>query len=121
VAAVVAALRRVPVAPEPRLPAPAPFAPPQPSLLATPRPTAIVKGRREITSLLDQACEEFWLLRLSYVGSNGRSTELTVEPTEIDGRRLWANCFPRGNEEEFVIDRIEWVRVLTEAEEGWLG
>lgn len=121
VVAVVAALRRAPVAPEPRLPAPVPFAPPQPTLLDTPRPTAIVKGRREITSLLDQACEEFWLLRLSYVGSNGRSTELTVEPTEIDGRRLWANCFPRGNEKEFVIDRIEWVRVLTEAEEGWLG
>ena len=121
VAAVVAALRRVPVAPEPRPPAPAPFAPPQPSLLDTPRPTAIVKGRREITSLLDQACEELWLLRLAYVGGNGRSTELTVEPCEIDGRRLWANCFPRGNEKEFVIDRIEWVRVLTEAEEGWLG
>ncbi|MDP1806006.1 MAG: helicase-associated domain-containing protein, partial [Acidimicrobiales bacterium] len=117
----VAALRRVPVTAEPRPPAPASLAPPQPSLLDIPRPSAIVKGTREIALLLDQACEEFWLLRLSYVGSNGRGTELTVEPTEIDGRRLWANCFPRGNEREFVIDRIEWVRVLTEAEEGWLG
>lgn len=117
----VATLRRVPVTAEPRPPAPALLAPPQPSLLDTPRPSAIVKGTREIALLLDQACEEFWLLRLSYVASNGRGTEFTVEPTEIDGRRLWANCFPRGNEKEFVIDRIEWVRVLTEAEEGWLG
>jgi hypothetical protein len=121
VAALVAALRRVPVAAEPRPPAPAQFAPPQPSLLDTLRPTAIVKGTGEIAFLVEQACDELWLLRLSYVGSNGRSTEFTVEPTEVDGRLLYANCFPRGNEKEFIIDRIEWVRVLTEAEEGWLG
>lgn len=120
-AAVVAALRRTPVAAAtpPRPPAPAPL--PQPSLLDAPRPTAIVKGSREIASLLEQACDELWLLRLSYVASNGRSTELTVEPTDIEGPLLYANCFPRGNEREFVIDMIEWVRVLTEAEEGWLG
>lgn len=122
-AAVVAALRRAPVAadPHPLAPAPTPMAPPQPSLLDPPRPTAIVKGTYEIALLVEQACDEFWLLRLSYLGSNGRGTELTVEPTEVEGRRLYANCFPRGNEKEFVIDRIEWVRVLTEAEERWLG
>jgi hypothetical protein len=118
VEAVVAALRKA-VAPQPRQPAP--VAPSHPSLLDTPRPSEIIKGAGAIGEVLDVACDEFWLVRLSYVGSNGRSTELTVEPTEVAGRHLYASCFPRGNERDFLIDRIEWVRVLTEAEEGLLG
>jgi predicted DNA-binding transcriptional regulator YafY len=85
------------------------------------RPTQIAKDPWAVRALLDAACEEFWLVRLSYVDSQGRSSELTVEPTDVEGDRLYANCFPRGNQRTFVIDVVEWARVLTEAEEDQLA
>ena len=129
--AVVAELRRKPVAP-PRAAehppvAPAPVRPqltlagvPSPSS-SSPRPAEIVKGPRAVRALLGQACEEYWVVRLSYLSTNGRGAELTVEPTDLDGRHLHAVCFPQGDERSFIVDRIEWVRVLTEAEEAFLS
>ncbi len=121
---IVADLRRTP------LPVAAPPAAPpvdpeslrwlQATLSGTERPTGIAKGSREVRSLLDMACEEYWVIRLSYVHSNGHASEITVEPTDINARNLHATCFPRGDERRFVVDRIEWVRVLTEAEEELL-
>ena len=128
--AVVAELRRRPVV-EPRPPEHPPLAPapvPRHLTLAGPpssppaaRPAEIVKGPRTVRALLGQACEEYWVVRLSYLNTNGRSTELTVEPTEVDGHQLHALCFPRGDERSFVLERIDWVRVLTEAEEAYLS
>lgn len=124
-ATIVAELRRKPLPAEPSVSrppasivAPARWPPPAPS--ETFRPYAIVKGPRAIRALLDQACEEYWVVRLSYVSAKGHSTELTVEPTDVNGRRLYAACFPRGNDRTFTIARIEWARVLTEAEEELL-
>ncbi len=115
---IVADLRRAP-APQPAAPAAAPLG--QPSLpLGPDRPTAIVKDQRTIRALLDGACSEYWVVRMSYVGTNGHASELTVEPTDLDGRHLYATCFPAGNERRFRLDMIEWARVLTEAEEDLL-
>ena len=82
------------------------------------RPTEIAKGPRAVRSLLADACDEYWLVRLSYAEDNGHSSELTVEPIEMDAANLYAECLPDANEERFLIDRIEWARVLTEAEEA---
>ncbi|HEV2759929.1 MAG TPA: helicase-associated domain-containing protein, partial [Acidimicrobiales bacterium] len=128
--AVVAELRRRPVV-EPRRPEHPPLPPAPvprshltvagpPSSRAVPRPAEIVKGPRAVRALLGEACEEYWVVRLSYLNTNGRGTELTVEPTDLDGHQLYAICFPRGDERSFVVDRIDWVRVLTEAEEAYL-
>jgi hypothetical protein len=121
VASLVAELRRVPVAPA-RLPAPPPrsIGLPQPTLLSALRPTEIVKDPASIRALLSEASDELWLVRLSYVNSQGHSTEVTVEPSDVDHHRLSARCFPRGNSRTFVLDLIEWARVLTEAEEDLL-
>jgi len=97
---------------------PSPWA--QPTLTYTRKPTEIVKDPRALRVMLAQACEEYWLARLSYVASNGHATEITVEPTELDGRNLYASSVPDGNERRFVVDRIEWARVLTDAEEDLL-
>ena len=120
--AVVAELRRRPVA-EPRPADHPPLAPASapPPRLTSLRPAEIVKGPRAVRSLLAQACEEYWVVRLSYVDGDGRSSELTAEPTDLDGHHLHAICFPRGDERSFVVDRIDWVRVLTEAEEAYLS
>lgn len=115
--ALVAALRRAPVVSDAPPPGPAPTPRPRTSLLDTPRPVEIVKVARQIRQLLEQACDQYWLVRLGYVNDRGRSTELTVEPIEIDTMHLYAPCFPAGDERQLVVDRIEWVRVLTEAEE----
>jgi len=118
-AAVVAQIRRTP------LPAPAPAAPAiqpwsQPRLVGADRPAEIAKGPRAIRSLLAAACDEYWLVRLSYVDGAGRASELTVEPIETDGGNLYAECLPEGDEQRLVIDSIEWARVLTETEERML-
>ncbi|MDQ6726787.1 MAG: helicase-associated domain-containing protein, partial [Actinomycetota bacterium] len=129
ITALVAALRRRPLpttAPPTTAPPMRPARTPEPGLMPEPRlmeidrPTLIAKDPRAIRGLLGEACEEYWVVRLSYVGDGGRSTELTVEPTDIEGRALYAACFPRGDERTFHVDRIEWVRVLTEAEEELL-
>ncbi len=125
--AIVVELRRKPPPPAaaspkgpaaPGSPAPTPWA--QPVLADILRPTDIIRDPRAVRALLGQACDEYWLARLSYVGSTGHATEITVEPTELDGRHLYAHCFPMGNERTFVIDRIEWARILTDAEENLL-
>jgi hypothetical protein len=115
--AVVAALRRAPVAPEGPPPAPALTPRPGPSLLDTPRPAEIIKVPRLIRRLLEEACDEYWLVRLGYINDHGRSAELTVEPIEVDTVYLYGTCYPDGDDRQLVVDRIEWVRVLTEAEE----
>jgi len=125
-AAVVAQLRRTPVAPP--VPPPAPPAPAQqPALYAVPpisssaaRPTDIAKGSRAVRQLLSAACDEFWLVRLSTVDTRGRQVELTLEPTDMDGRYVYGDTFPDGDEESLIIDLIQWARVLTHAEEALL-
>ena len=116
--ALVADLRRVPVtsvAQPPPVPARVPSRPP--SVPDTRRPAHIIKAPREVRQVLELACDEYWLVRLGYVNDHGRSIELTVEPIEGDAIHVYATCFPGGDERQLVLDRIEWVRVLTEAEE----
>jgi hypothetical protein len=118
--ALVAALRRAPVNSEAPPPAPAPTPRRQPDVLATARPAHIVKAPREVRQILYLACDEYWLVRLGYVNDHGRSTELTVEPIEVDTVHMYGTCFPGGDERQFVLDRIEWLRVLTDVEERLL-
>lgn len=119
VAAIVAELRTAAVA-QAAAPPPRPVDLPRPSLPLAIRPTEIVKDPAAIRALLVEATDELWLVRLSYVDGQGRSTEITVEPISVDGRRLHAHCFPRGDRRSFVLALVEWARVLTEAEEDLL-
>lgn len=118
VAALVDELRRAPAAAT-SVPAPPRrhIGLPQPTPLPAIRPIGIAKDPASIRGLLSDASDELWLVRLAYVNSQGHSTEITVEPTDVDDRRLYAHCFPRRNERSFMLDLIEWARVLTEAEE----
>lgn len=124
--AIVCDLRRKPLPTAPPVAKHTPVQPPPPSpwppptLLDVVRPTEIVKDTRAVRDLLLEACEEYWVVRLSYVDGKGLATELTVEPTDLDGRNLYASCFPRGNRRTFAVGRIEWARILTEAEEELL-
>ncbi len=113
-AKVVAELRMKPLAPPP----PPVFEMPLPGTRSAVRPADIARTPMAVRYVLGQACEEFWLVRMAYLSTSGGGSELTVEPVDIDARHLYATCFPDGDERRFVVDRIEWVRVLTEAEEA---
>jgi len=81
------------------------------------RPTEIVRTRDEVVALLNEAEEQEWLVRLSYTSAAGRSAELTVLILGISDSVVLAQVAPRWTDQKYVVDRISWVRALTEAEE----
>ncbi len=83
----------------------------------TGRPTHIAKSRPEVLELLEDASEEDWMVRLSYVDSRGRESQLVGGPVAAGPRRVILAVWPNFASKELVTSRIAWVRVLTEAEE----
>ncbi|MHB1710540.1 MAG: helicase-associated domain-containing protein [Acidimicrobiales bacterium] len=81
------------------------------------RPTEIFRSRDEITRLLKQADEEEWLVRLSYTSAAGKSSEATVSLLGVSDSVVLAQVLPRWTDRKYLVDRIRWVRVLTDAEE----
>lgn len=130
VEAVVAGLRRGGAKPAPlaplrpkaaRPPAPPP-APPSSSLLSevAARPVVIARRRDEIGELLDLACEEEWLVRLSYVNGKGKEAQLNVAVAAVSPGNVMVFVLPGFNSRTLNRSRVRWARALTEAEENQL-
>jgi len=83
---------------------------------AVARPTAIARGDG-VGPLVALACEEEWLVRLAYRNAADAVAEHTVAVSEVHGGRALVERLPRWDRQSFRVDRIEWVRVLTPAEE----
>jgi hypothetical protein len=81
------------------------------------RPSDIFRGRAEIANLLELALQEEWLVRLSYVSTADKPSEVTVLILDVSATALLGQVAPRWTDQKYVLDRISWVRVLTMAEE----
>jgi hypothetical protein len=57
------------------------------------------------------------LVRLSYTSGSGKSSEVTIFIEVLLGPVVHAQRAPHWTDQRYVLDRISWVRVLTEAEE----
>ena len=113
-----------------------PFSPPAPSKAATPkprlhavpppselfddaevRPSAIVRDRASVMGLFDEAFVEDWVVRVSYTNGKGATSQLNVIVVDVDDDDVVVQAFPRLDRRVLRIDRVEWARMLTEAEE----
>lgn len=81
------------------------------------RPTDILRERTEIADVLEWALEEEWLVRLSYVSTAGKTSEVTIVVLSVSASAVLGQVAPRWTDQKYVLDRISWVRVLTPAEE----
>ena len=81
------------------------------------RPSAIARAPSDILRLLQLAEGEDWLVRISYTSGAGKTYEATVGVLDVSDGVMLAQVVPRWSEQKYVLDRIGWVRVLTEAEE----
>ncbi len=81
------------------------------------RPAAIAKGRDAVVSVLEQAYDEDWMVRIGYTGGNRRTYQLSAVVVAVEDDEVWLECAPRWDHRGIALDQIEWVRVLTEAEE----
>jgi hypothetical protein len=59
-------------------------------------------------------------VRLSYTSSAGKTREVTVAVSDVDAASVTVEVSPRWTTQTYVLDRIGWARVLTEAEENVL-
>jgi hypothetical protein len=130
-ASVVARLRRArppapaaPPRPTPRSRAapPATKAAPPPAALFDDavRPREIVKDREQVAELLAQAFVEDWAVRIAYTNRKGRSSQLSVVLLGPPTADVFVDVLPRGGERVLALERIEWARAMTEAEEDHL-
>jgi hypothetical protein len=130
-ASVVARLRRArppapaaPPRPTPRSRAapPATKAAPPPAALFDDavRPMEIVKDREQVAELLAQAFVEDWAVRIAYTNRKGRSSQLSVVLLGPPTADVFVDVLPRGGERVLALERIEWARAMTEAEEDHL-
>jgi hypothetical protein len=81
------------------------------------RPTEIFRGPQDIVNVLRLADSHEWLVRLSYTSGSGKSSEVTVLIVVFSDSVILAQAAPRWTDHKYVVDRISWVRVLTDAEE----
>ena len=84
------------------------------------RPSQIAHAPAEIHRLLELAEEEGWLVRLSYTSGAGKALEVTVDVLDVSERVMLGQVAPRWSEQKYVLERIGWARVLTDAEEELL-
>ena len=86
-----------------------------------PRPTHIAKGDDEVADMLRAAAEQSWAVRMSYVNGEGRKSEFFAEVVGfVPGRARVRYVGDRAGGGELATYRVEWARVLTEAEEDAL-
>jgi hypothetical protein len=81
------------------------------------RPAAIAKGRAAVVSVLEQAYDGDWMVRIGYTGGNRRTYQLSAVVVAVEDDEVALECAPRWDHRAVALDQIEWVRVLTEAEE----
>ncbi|HXW80713.1 MAG TPA: hypothetical protein VEJ84_14520, partial [Acidimicrobiales bacterium] len=85
------------------------------------RPVQIAKEVREIAKVLETCLYENWPLRLSYVNSQGTQSEFFAQVLSIVGERVRIRFLgDRSGGGELATWRVQWARVLTEAEEAQL-
>ncbi len=114
-----------PPSPPPRRGTPPPGPRPRPAVVQArllddddpPRPGHIAQDGDAIIALVDEAIDEGWLVRLSYVNGKGEEAESWVEPLALSRRTLRVNRVGRGGGQELVLRRIRWARIATAAEE----
>ncbi|HTT89392.1 MAG TPA: hypothetical protein VMF65_07525, partial [Acidimicrobiales bacterium] len=86
-----------------------------------PRPSHIAKGHDEVADMLRAAAEQSWAVRMSYVNGEGRKSEFFAEVVGfVPGRARVRYVGDRAGGGELATHRVEWARVLTEAEEDAL-
>jgi len=127
--AVVAALRQPAAKAAPKPPAaarkPAAKAPasrsgPPPTplfLLDDDRPTAIAKSPGDVAELLTLACDFEWLVRISYVNGKGHESHLNAAVLDVGPAKMVVDVLPGWGSRTLNVSRVQWARVLTEAEE----
>ena len=81
------------------------------------RPTHIATDRAAVAGLLDQAWDQDWLVRLSYVNGQGAESEFYAEVTDVSRRTVRVRRLPKGASALLQLSRIRWARAATEAEE----
>ena len=86
-----------------------------------PRPRHIARGREAVRDLLVRSVEEEWMVRLSYLNGKGKSSAHVVVVLDMDQERARVAGPPHYDERLLWLARIEWARVLTEAEEEALS
>ena len=101
---------------------PPPVPPPQLGIFddEDPRPLEIAKGRAEVELLLALAFVEDWAVRLAYTNRKGRSSQINLVVVDDPDDEVLVECLPTGTPRTLLLDRIEWARVMTEAEEELL-
>jgi hypothetical protein len=82
-----------------------------------PRPTVIARDADAILEVLVDAYEWEWIVRLSYAARDGRERQITAVPLGIIDRTVHVADIESDKDQRIRLDKIQWVRVLTEAEE----
>lgn len=85
-----------------------------------PRPVEIAKGADEVAALLAQAFVEDWVVRIAYTNRKGRSSQLNVAVLDDPTDDVLVDSLPSGTTRTLLLERIEWARIMTEAEEELL-
>ncbi|MGQ0744774.1 MAG: helicase-associated domain-containing protein [Acidimicrobiales bacterium] len=101
--------------------APAPD-PEKPTLFGPPaRPALIAKDSEDITTLLEAAQAMEWAVRLAYTNRKGQSAQMNLALLDPPrGNEVVVEVLPSGTSRVLLLDRIEWARIMTEAEEDLL-
>ena len=84
---------------------------------AAKRPNHIARGEEAIGDLLGQAWLDDWLVRVSYVSTEGEVSEVFAEVLDVSEDRVSIRRLDTGAAVELTADQARWARVLTEAEE----
>ena len=84
------------------------------------RPTMIARGPVAVAELLERALVDDWPVRLAYTSKKGRSTQLTGAVLDVGDRDVVFELIT-WESRVLALSRIDWARVLTEAEEDALA
>ncbi|MEA2686627.1 MAG: hypothetical protein QOE93_1822, partial [Actinomycetota bacterium] len=87
---------------------------------AVARPDRIVRYPGAIADLLEEAMDEGWPVRLAYTSKKGRTAQLNVGVLDVSAQEVIVELLSGWESRVLALGRIEWARVLTEAEEDAL-
>lgn len=82
------------------------------------RPVSIARARHDVDRLIEDAVESDWALRLSYVNGKGIESQLNVVPLIATSQKIHVTVLPSLTSRTLNRSRVQWARVLTEAEEN---
>ena len=82
------------------------------------RPGDIARSQVRIITMLDEAWEEQWMVRIGVAGRKGGEELLTAAIIDVDGGSIAIECLPGWKPRTVPYTQVRWARVLTSAEEG---